>query len=1012
MRFPRPFRHAPAGAALAWVLAALAVVTPTRAAVPAAGAASTPRHAVSRWEMKDGLPINKVRALAQTPDGYLWVGTFNGLARFDGVRFRVFDAANTPALRHDGIESLAVDAQGRLWIGDTAGGLTTLAAGVFRRVDLPPAWPGKPVLRLAATAGGAVWAVNEEGAALCLREGAPPQLARQRAHPSLFAVDRAGGAWLAAAGRLHRLDEATGAAADAGLALPGAWQALFPAAAGGLWILHEGRLRRWEKGEWVGDRGRGDWGTIVFAAFLETRDGRIFGGSFKEGVRVLHPDGAVERLDETAGLGHNWAYCLFEDREGTVWVGTGNGGLHGLNPRRVTMVDAPDHWRSSAVLSVTPAAAGGLWIGTEGGGVYRLQAGAVTNLPQRSGIWQAVANTVLEDRTGRLWVGTWSTGLRWLEDGELRPAYRPAGGRNVVLTVFESRDGAIWVGTRDGPGRRRAGDWEWFEGEPALRGGTVRCFAEQPDGTMWCGRDDGALVRLGPGGMRRFGPADGLAGDQVRTLFADTDGTLWIGTRRGLGRFRDGRFALLTTRHGLPHDVICQILDDGAGHLWFGSLGGIFRAARTELHRAADGQVDTVPCLVCDHTSGLATLELSGQGQPAGCRTPDGRLWFATGKGLASLDPTAVRANPLPPPVRIEEVLVDGVVLPAGPGEAVRVPPGGRRFEFRYTGLSLTNPGRVGFRHRLRGLHEDWYDADTRRTAVYAQLGPGRYEFQVTARNADGVWNATGATLAVRVLPQFWQTWWFRAAAWAGSVATAGLGVALVVRRRSRRRLVALERQQALERERGRIARDIHDDLGSSLTRIVMLSESARAGVDPPEQVAAHLDEINQTSRELTVRMGEIVWAVNPEHDTLDSFASFAGNHARGFLERAGVRCRLDVPVALPALPLDSAVRHHLFLAFKEAVHNAARHAGATAVRITLTFADGQLALTVQDDGRGFDPATAAGAGHGLANLARRLADLGGRCEVDSAPGRGCTVRFRVALPRPDPAPGGGHGNL
>jgi signal transduction histidine kinase len=233
----------------------------------------------------------------------------------------------------------------------------------------------------------------------------------------------------------------------------------------------------------------------------------------------------------------------------------------------------------------------------------------------------------------------------------------------------------------------------------------------------------------------------------------------------------------------------------------------------------------------------------------------------------------------------------------------------------------------------------------------------------------------------------------------------------MIVRQRSRRRLAALERQRTLEHERGRIARDIHDDLGSSLTRIVMLSESARAGVDPPEQVSAHLDEINQTSRELTVRMGEIVWAVNPEHDTLDSFANFAGNHARAFLSRAGVRCRLDVPVALPALPLDSSVRHHLFLAFKEAVHNAARHAGATSVHITLTFSSDQLALEVQDDGRGFEPAAAAGSGQGLANMARRLAELGGHCEIRSSPGHGCTVRFQVALPHPVSAHGG-HGNL
>lgn len=997
--------------ATAVVFALVAMRASTRAAETALPIEFGPRHAVSRWEMKEGLPLNKVRALAQTPDGYLWVGTLHGLARFDGGRFRVFDTANTPTLQHERIESLAVDVKGRLWVGDTAGGITMYDGGVFGRVTLPADWPARPVLRLVGAASGAMWAVNDEGTALCVRENGSTQIVRERAHPSLFAVDGAGAAWVVAGGRLLRLDETGERTPVGGLTLARGCQALFAARSGGLWMLNEGRLQRWQAGKWMEDRGWADWGTIVLAAFIETQDGRIVGGSFKDGVRILHPDGVAERIDESSGLGHNWAYCLMEDREGTVWVGTGNGGLNGLNARRVTMVDTPDHWRSSALLSVTPAASGGVWIGTEGGGVYRLQDGKVTNLPERNGIWQGVATSVLEDRAGVLWVGTWNSGLRRLEEGELRPTYPAKEGRNVVLTVFESVSGDLWVGTREGPGRLRNGHWNWFENESALRNGPVRCFAEQPDGTLWCGRDDGTLLRIGSGGTSTVSLGAGLIGEQVRTLLADADGTLWVGTRRGLGRWRDGRLKLLTTRHGLPHDVVCQILDDRAGNLWIGSLGGIFRAARADLHRAADGETDAVPCVVCDQTSGLATLELSGTTQPAACRTADGRLWFATGKGLATVRPDSVRSNQQPPPVLIEEILVDGVALTTAPGELVQVPPGGRRFEFRYTGLSLTNPGRVGFCHRLLGLHEDWYESETRRAAVYAQLPPGRYEFQVRARNADGVWNKSGATLAVWVQPQFWQTWWFRSGAWTGSMAAVGLGVALLVRRRSRRRLAALERQRALEQERGRIARDIHDDLGSSLTRIVMLSESARTGIDPPEQVASHLEEINQTSRELTVRMSEIVWAVNPEHDTLDSFATFAGNHARAFLQRAGVRCRLDVPVALPPLPVDSAVRHQLFLAFKEAVHNAVRHAGATCVGIILAITDGRLTLAVQDDGRGFDPDAVAGRGHGLANMARRLADLGGECTVDSAPGKGCTVRLRVPLQRLD-AGGATHGNL
>jgi signal transduction histidine kinase/streptogramin lyase len=638
-----------------------------------------------------------------------------------------------------------------------------------------------------------------------------------------------------------------------------------------------------------------------------------------------------------------------------------------------------------------------------------MQDGATTNLPNQETIWRAVANSVLEDRRGRLWVGTWSSGLRYLEQGEFKSAYHATDGRNVVLTIFESRNGDIWVGTRNGPGRLRAAAWQWYDQDPHLKGSAVRCFAEQPDGTIWCGLDGGGVVLIGSSGTRQFRAADGLASDQVRTIFADPDGAVWIGTRSGLSRYHAGQLAAITTRHGMPSDAICQILDGGDGHLWIGSFGGLFRVAKAELNDCADGRIRFVKCLIGDLSSGLATLEMSEQGQPAGCRTSDGRLWFATGKGLAMVVPSQVHENPLPPSVRIEDVLVDGATL-ADPLRR-RIPPGGRQFEFRYTGLSLINPGRVGFRYRLEGLHQDWFEAGARRSAYYTQLAPGDYRFHVMARNADGVWNEQGASLAFRVLPYFWQTWWFKSATWIGSALLVGLTVLVVVRRSSRLRLDALERQRALERERGRIARDIHDDLGSNLTRIVMLSESARGGHEKPEDTAAHLAEICQTSRDLTLQLSEIVWAVNPEHDTLDSFANYAGNYARTFLERVGIRCRLDVPIALPALPLDSPLRHNLFLAFKEALNNAAKHAGATAVLVTLALADGCLSLTVQDDGRGFDPAIAAGAGNGLANLRRRLSDIGGRCEIESAPGRGARVTFTVPVPH-SAGSLSGHGNL
>jgi len=979
------------------------------------GAPESASFVLSHWEMKDGLPLNKVRAIVQTRDGYLWVGTFNGLARFDGVRFKVFDVANTPGLRNNAIESLCEDRDGRLWVGDNLGGVSVLVNGRFQIVALPKSWPAKPVLRLAAGADGTVWAMNEAGNLLPFVKGMAGEPLAAVGAPGTLVADNAGQVWTAVAGKLCRLDSKQGAVLLArGPSVIRGWVAIFPAREGGLWILDVDWLRRWKDGQWVEDRGHGAWGTIVLSAFLESRSGKILGGSFKEGIHVLDKSNGVEQIEEANGLSQNWVYCLCEDREGNIWVGTGNGGLNVLYPRRVTMVNPPDNWHSSAVLTVAPSVTGGLWIGTEGGGVYRLDHGVFSKLPVGEHFGQSVINSVMEDTTGHLWAGTWSSGAMLSENGQFRSAFPPTELNNIVFSIFESRRGDILLGTRGGLGRLRGGQWAWPENRENLTRSAVRCFAEQADDTIWFGLDGGGICRIKGEQLKSFRTGDGLVSDYVRTLHADSDGSLWIGTRGGLSRFKNGKFAKVTARNGLPSDVICQILDDDKGNYWMSSFGGLFRVAKTELNRCADGEINSVSCLVCDSSGGLATLEMSEQGQPAGCRTSDGRLWFATGRGLAMVVPEEVSPNPLPPPVKIEEVLVDGdsralplaseevspFLSPEAASNARRmltIPPGGRQFEFRYTGLSLANPTRVAFRYRLEGLHEDWVDAGMRRSAFYTHLLPGDYTFRVTARNADGVWNENSASLLVRVMPFFWQTWWFKLASRAGGAFAIALTVLVIVRRRAHRKLAVLEQQRVIERERARIARDIHDDLGSSLTHMVILSETARSSLQQPGVVAESLDTIQRTGRELTLQLSEIVWAVSPQHDTLESLVNYIGRFAHGFLGAAGIRCRLDLPVILPELSLDSPLRHHVFLAFKEALNNVVKHARAQTVKISMQLEENELLLVIDDDGCGMAEEKLA-LGHGLQNLKERMGNIGGRFEIETRPGKGTRIRLFVPL--------------
>jgi len=558
----------------------------------------------------------------------------------------------------------------------------------------------------------------------------------------------------------------------------------------------------------------------------------------------------------------------------------------------------------------------------------------------------------------------------------------------------------------------------------------------------------GGLGCVSNGAVKQYGLRDGLGGRSVESLYAEPDGTLWVGTSdNGLTRFKNGRFSVITTTNGLPTRVINQIVDDGAGSLWLGSQAGILHASKVELNRCADGLAGKVRFLSYGKAEGLSSELCSGGFYPGACRSADGRLWFPTAKGLAIVDPGNATTNTAKPPVAISQVLVDGKPIEPRllavrsrnsglPGEGVdgeeaqlmsgstnsavhlftsandrlRISPGRHRFEFQYAGMSFVAPDKVAFRHRLEGLEHDWQDAGAQRVATYSYLPPGPYTFQVVACNNDNVWNENGASLAFLVEPFFWQTWWFQGVAMVCGAAAVGFGARWVTRRRLRHRLEQLERQRALERERARIARDIHDDLGASLTRITLLSQSVRSDVEGQPQTAAEVDQIYGTARELTRAMDEIVWAVNPTHDTLDSLVTYLGRYAQNFLSTAGIRCRLDVPVNLPAWALTSEVRHNVFLAMKEALHNVVKHAGATEVRVLLEVQSRGFVLLVADNGRGFDwravnshntsPADVARiyGGNGLSNMLKRLEEIGGRCEWETAPGEGTRVKLVVTV--------------
>jgi signal transduction histidine kinase/ligand-binding sensor domain-containing protein len=977
------------------------------AGVPSGVAAESnlPPYVIRTWRTDDGLPQNAVTSVLQTKDGYIWVGTYSGLARFDGVHFTVFNSGNTQDLRSGRVTSLFEDPKGALWIGSELGELTTCdSASHFHAIDAGPGWGRRKIIAMGLDKTGDMWLADAEGMLMQLKDGLrlKPEAGNARNLVDT-ASDSRGNIWILRNGMASALEQGRLIPQFGGASASMYVQGICSSRQGGIWVASDGKLQRQNPGLTTNGYGAAPWDMVPLTVLLETSNGLLTAGTQDHGLFIVRPGGAVLKLCRTNGLPTDWISCACEDREGNLWVGTGGNGLIMIRPGNVTSLDAPDQWQGRPVLCLTSGHDGAIWVGTEGSGLYRWQNGEWSQFGLEAGVANLFVWSMCEDAEGRLWVGTWSGGLL-TRQGERFDAVPIAGEATSPMTaLFSSGPNDLWAGTRAGLLHYQAGQATWLTQAGATPLSDVRCVVEDSHGAVWFGMLGGGLGRLDKAGLRLLHKSDGLSSDFIQFLHPDSDGSLWIGTfGGGLNRLKNSRFSAIGTVQGLSDDTICWVEDDGLGYFWASSHAGIMRLSKQELNQCADGQLMTVHCLSFGKGDGLPTLEFSGGLQPAGCKTADGRLWFASNKGVVVVDPKDVKLNALAPPVVIEEVQVDGKAMEGLAGQTadrpLRIPPGRHRLEFIYTGLSYTAPEKVRFRYRLEGLDGEWTEAGGKRSATFDYVPPGQYAFHVLACNDAGVWNEQGAAVDFVLLPYFWQTWWFRTFLAVLALGLVGAGIWLDTRRRMRRKMEAMERKEAIELERSRIARDIHDELGSHLTRITMLSEPARHEPGVPLPGTKDVKQIYDIARELTRTMDEIVWAVNPHHDTPEGLVNYLEQFASEFLGAAGIRCRLDLPMQLPLWPLTAETRHNLFLALKEALHNTVKHSSATEVRIALTLDDQALVLSVEDNGRGFDLAAADSTANGLENMRRRLEQIGGRCEIVSAPGQGVKIGFIVSL--------------
>ena len=985
-------------------------------ALLALGAAAIPTYALdphransqyvlTKWGAAS-LGGNAVDALLQTPDRYLWLGTSAGLVRFDGARFTVMNR-RTPDFGDGGVSSLAQSPDGSLFFGTVSGAVFQYRDNAFTR--LPMNQGTGDVFSLVRARDGYLWISLHGRPVYRWKDDKSDTLINQRDDgdrsiddngPLEILEDPAGVVWIGT--RTRGLIRHEGDRFTRLLITQDTVQALHADRAGTLWIGTPHGLLRYHDGKTQTLTHADGLSHDSVTAILEDRDGNLWVGTAGGGLNRL-TRGHITRLTAQEGLSDDDVRSLLEDHEGNLWVGTADG-LNCLSEGRFTTYGRLEAQRDLAVTAVAPGADGGVWMGTKSSAIVRLKNGRFEDWVLPGGLGRETVVTLHEARDRSLWIAVENGRLFRLQGGVITDETpREATAMWRFPVIVEDKGGPLFfitgtVGAGVGRFARMVDRHAVMLDDhplaaPAPRLGYPHVASWQANGTLWMGGSLG-LARLEDGAWKRFTSEQGLPHDRVRSISPEPDGSLWIATGGGLAYWKGDVFRKVVTQDGLPESYLRLVVDDGLGHLWVTSKGHIFRLDKKELHDFFAGRVSRVTPIEFDISDGLRTTEAGPLSNCPGFRDGDGRLWFATSKGVSVVDPRKIEIREPAPAVRIEAMNVDGGAADLRVAHA-QYQPGRGEVTIEYTALSLAAPSKVRFRHRLEGIDDDWVEAGVRRTAYYRTLPHGSYRFAVMACNRDGVWNGQAAIVAFSIAPPFYQRWWF----YAMCLACVGMVAALVHRLRVNQ---MRERFAAIIDERTRIARELHDTLAQGLAAVGIQMDTAMSRLpDEPtlSRVHKHMQLARSMVRSSLAEVRRSIWVLRAQTSkTANGLSVSLQDNLAHLTADSGVSA--TVRVTGEPRPLPSEIERSLLRIAHEAVTNAVRHAAARTVDVELRFDTDKIHLRVKDDGCGFDPESArektAGKNFGLVGISERARAMGGQLTLDSRPGVGTEVECHL----------------
>lgn len=953
------------------------------------------QYQIETWTTDNGLPQNTVYSILQTPDGYLWMTTLDGVVRFDGVRFTVFNKNNTKGIESNRFTKMILDGHGNLWIGAETDFITRYYQGNFRTYRIGANEKVSVLQNLFLNSRGELIATTDTDIFQWNGEsftGYTPVAGEKNNHIMLW--DKNGTLWYGGGQKLFNVQ--------------GKKISEYPLPPVVKENTQINKLLEDNRGRlWIGTQNAGLFllenekitkypfkeNFAELSPNIEDGDGNIWAGAV-----IISPNGTVNRITTAQGLSENSVTTAFQDREGNVWLGTIHRGVNRLSRQSVSFFSRANGIITNEVYPIFQDRSGDIWLGGEN--LTRYHNGKFEAVSGRENFPKSVTATT-QDRAGRLWFGHWG-GAYYFEDNQFKN-FDKFGRLVAVYSIHEDKAGAMWFATNSGLFRYQNDVMKHYTTADNLAGNDVKVILESKDGTLWVGAY-GGLTLIKNNALTSFTKTDGLASNFVRSLYEDSDGVLWIGSYDGgLTRLKDGKFTRYTSNEGLFNDGVFQILEDGRGNFWMSSNRGIYRVAKAQLNDFADGKITRIESVVYSKADGLLETECNGGQQPAGIKTSGGELWFPTQGGVAVIKPDSIKINPLAPPVVIESAKIDNE--DAAANDTIKVAPGKNNLEINYTALSFIKPEFVKFKYKLEGLNEDWIEAGDRRTAYYSYVPPGNYTFHVIAANSDGVWNTDGAKIKIFVSPPFYRTWWFWFTSFVFITGAAYFfyrwRVAQLEKARATQEEFSRKLLSSQEQERQRIAAELHDSIGQSLLIIKNRAFLALSDLYEPENVREQLEELSESATGAIEECREISYNLRPYQINRLGLT----RTLKAIFRRISEVTEIETVIELDSIDkmFSPEEEINIYRIVQESVNNIIKHSGATEACFFIKCKGAEVDILIQDNGRGFDKnADKSNGNHrggfGLIGMNERARMLGGSYEIESQPDDGTSIKIKLFI--------------